>query len=332
MTRHLFMLLCFLLLFAGCEQETGEVWNASLPWSVKEYHTTNAMAFSKAVSDATGGALTIKVFPGAVLGLKGPETLRALEEGLVDMADVPAVQEAGNEPILAIESLPFLVETQDDLRLLYSLSRPRIEADLAEKGLKLLYIVPWPRQNFYTKKKIETLGDLQGLKIRTYDANSSRMVEMLGMAPLQMPSQDVVPALASGVVDAVMTSTTTGAAQQYWEFLPYIYRTNHLWLSNLMTVNLKTWDALPEETRKTVQDLARKMEQDFWRVAREDDAAKLEILVNNGMQVIELNNELRNHMAREVRPMWRAYYDRVDAATRAVLAQFLAETGKDLGP
>jgi len=331
MFHKLTALFAFLIL-AGCDQEGGEVWNASLPWSVKEYHTTNAFDFAEAVSRETGGALEIKVFPGAVLGLKGPETLRALEEGLVDMADVPAVQEAGNEPVLAIESLPFLVDDQQDLRVLYSLSRPKIEADFKAKGLKLLYIVPWPRQNFYTKVKIEAMDDLKAMKIRTYDANSSRMVEMLGMVPLQMPSQDVVPALASGMVDAVMTSTTTGAAQQYWEFLPYIYRTNHLWLSNLMTVNLETWNALPVETRESLEILARDMEQDFWQVAADDDAAKLKILVNNGMEVFELNNELRNQMAREAMPMWRDYHDRVDPDTQAILDQYLSATSRRLGP
>ena len=248
------------------------------------------------------------------------------------MADVPAVQEAGNEPILAIESLPYLIHDQNELRLLYSLSRPVIEADFARKGLKLLYIVPWPRQNIYTREKIETLADLQGLKIRTYDRNSSEMMERLGLVPLQMPSADVVPALASGMVDAVMTSTTTGAAQQYWQFLPYIYRTNHLWLSNLMTVNLESWNALPSETRKTVEDLARELEQEFWQVAAEDDQKKLKILVKNGMQVLELNDQLKIDMKDRVKSMWREYYDRVDDKTRAVLGQFLSLTGKELGP
>lgn len=324
------VLVAFLL--SGCRPEGGEVWNASLPWSVKEYHTTNALHFADAVRRETGNTLDIKVFPGAVLGLKGPETLRALQENLVDMADVPAVQEAGNEPVLAIESLPYLIKTQNDLRLLYSLTRPLIEKEFAKKGLKLLYIVPWPRQNFYTKKKIETLDDLKGMKIRTYDANSSEMVEMLGMVPLQMPSQDVVPALASGMVDAVMTSTTTGAAQQYWEFLPYIYRTNHLWLSNLMTVNLKAWNALPITTRETVNALAHRMEQEFWQVASEDDQKKLKILVKNGIQVIELNEKLRIEMEAKVRPMWWRYYERADAETKAILTQFLTASGRELAP
>lgn len=316
---------------AGCDQQSGQTWNASLPWSIKEYHTTNAFAFADAAREATGGSLEIKVFPGGVLGFKGPETLRALEEGLIDMADVPAVQEAGNEPILAMESLPFLIQTQDELRTLYRLIRPLIEKSFAEQGLKVLYIVPWPRQNIYTKTRVTSLDDLRGMKIRTYDRNSSEMMTLLGLTPLQMPSGDVVPALASGMVDAVMTSTTTAAAQQYWEFLPYIYRTNHLWLSNIMSVRLASWNELSETDKKAIEGLASKMEEEFWKIAREDDLKKLDILIKNGMEVVELNEQLMIDMRKESRPMWDQYSARAGPEIRAILGQFLRLTDKDGG-
>jgi len=321
--------LLLVLLLYGCDRPEGEQWNASLPWSVKEYHTTNAQAFAEAVYEETGGALEIRVFPGAVLGLKGPDTIRALGEGLVDMADVPAVQEAGNMPVLALESLPYLVDNQTELRLLYSFSRAKIERDLADRGLKLLYITPWPRQNIYLKKMVDKLADLKGLKIRTYDRNSSEMMELLGLIPLQMPSQDVVPALASGMVDAVMTSTTTGAAQSYWQFLPYIYRTNHLWLSNIMSVSLGSWNELDQETQNRIEALAAKMEQNFWRVAAEDDLKKLDILIKNGIQVIDISEQLRFEMRSAAIPMWRAYLARIDSETAAILWKYLQATGKD---
>jgi TRAP-type C4-dicarboxylate transport system substrate-binding protein len=318
------------LALAGCDDGDQKTWNASLPWSIKEYHTTNAIDFAAAVNAETGGALEIKVFPGGVLGLRGPDTVRALSEGLVDLASVPAVQEAGNEPVLALESLPFLIQNQEELRLLYSLSRPKIERDLANKGLKVLYIVPWPRQNFYLKTKVSSLEDLRGLKIRTYDRNSSEMMEMFGLVPLQMPSSDVVPALASGMVDAVMTSTTTGAAQGYWEFLPYIYRTNHLWLSNIFAVSLESWNELDEDTQNRIEALATEMEVGFWDIAAKDDLEKLNFLIKNGVEIIEINNNFMNEMRTASRPMWQAYMDRVDDETRAILEEFLRQTGKDL--
>ena len=316
-------------LLGACGREDGQRWNASLPWSQQEYHVANAERFASAVAETTGGKLTISVFPNAVLGLKGPETIRALEEGLVDMAEMPSFQEAGAEPILGLESLPYLVETQAELKLLHALARPAIEAAFARHGLKVLYIVPWPPQNIYTKHPFATLEDVKGVKIRTYDRNTTELMTRLGLTPIQMQSQDVVPALASGVIDAVMTSTTTGAAQRYWEFLPYMTRTNHVWISNVMAVSGKSWAALDADTQTAVERLARAMEREFWQVAAKDDLAKQDVLVGNGMKVMAIGEELLNDMRARAVPMWAAWRARVDPETAAVLDAFLKETGKD---
>ena len=58
---------------------------------------------------ATDGAVEIAVKAGGQLGFKGPEQLRAVRDGLVPMADVLNIQQVGDEPLLGIEGIPFLV-------------------------------------------------------------------------------------------------------------------------------------------------------------------------------------------------------------------------------
>ena len=311
------------LLTASCEPQEGREWDMSLPWSVQEFHTQNALRFAQTVFEETGGALKINVHPGAVLGLKGPESMRALEEGLVQMAEMPAFQQVGEEPLLGLESLPFLVEDQEELRALYDILRPKINRIFAEHGLKIIYIVPWPNQNIYTKIPVHSLADLKGVKIRTYDKNTSELMDRLGLVPVQMPSQDVVPALASGVVNAVMTSTTTGAAQKYWEFLDYIYRTNHVWISNIMAVNLESWNRLDPGVREKIEAIAARLEPEFWAVSRNDDAAKLAILEAGGIMTVVPDPELLEEMRQAARPMWQAFANDVGPEAEEILRAFL---------
>ena len=312
------------LLTASCERQEGREWDMSLPWSVQEFHTQNAIRFAETVFEETGGALKINVHPGAVLGLKGPESMRALEEGLVQMAEMPSFQQVGAEPLLGLESLPFLVEDQSELRALYDILRPQINRLFKKHGLKVVYIVPWPNQNIYTKVPVKTLSDLKGVKIRTYDKNTSELMDRLGLVPVQMPSQDVVPALASGVVDAVMTSTTTGAAQKYWEFLDYIYRTNHLWISNIMAVNLESWNRLDREVREKIEAIAARLEPEFWAVSRHDDAQKLAVLEAGGIKTVVPDPALLKEMRQAARPMWQAFANDVGPEAEEVLQTFLA--------
>ena len=324
----------FLSLSCGlstCGERPDKEWDMSLPSGFSEFHTQNAIKFSEEVFKVTKGKLKINVHPGAILGLKGPESIRALEEGLVDMAEMPTFQQVGVEPLLGLDSLPFLIRDQTDLRVLYSILRPKLEDLYASHNLKIIYMVPWPNQNFYTKIKTDKLSSLIGTKIRTYDRNSSELIERLGLGAVQLPSQDVVTALASGMVDGVMTSTTTGAAQKYWEFLNYIYRTNHLWVSNVMAVNLKSWNKLEPDVQQAVEDVAIKLEPVFWAVSKGDDQAKLKVLVENGIEVIEPSNQMMAEMRALATPMWQDFITRVGPIAQDIIEEYLEKTGQEMG-
>ena len=320
------ILISALLFITSCDDRGTQVWDASLPWSVKEFHTQNAMRFADAVHQATDGQLTIKIHPGGALGLKGPGSLRALSEGIVDMAEMPAFQQVGAEPLLGLDSLPFLVRNHDELAILYKIMQPRLEAVFAKNNIKIIYMVPWPNQNIYTRSEMTSLDDLQGIKIRTYDKNTSELMERLGLAPIQMPSGDVVSALASNVVDAVMTSTTTGAAQNYWDFLSHIHRTNHVWISNFMAVNIKSWNALSPTVQTQVLATAHRLQPDFWEVSKADDLDKLALLVKNGITVVEPSAKLMADMQALARPMWEEYAIRVGDDAREIINTFLLRT------
>jgi TRAP-type C4-dicarboxylate transport system substrate-binding protein len=268
------------------------------------------------------------VHPGGALGIKANESLRAVEEGTVPMAEYAAFQNVGDLPLLGIESLPFLIDDYQQLKVMHSFARPAWEAALAKRGQKVLYVVPWPSQNFFTKKPVKTLDDLKGVRMRTYDRNTAEMVSKLGMVPQQMNNPDIVPALASGRLDAVMTSGTTAAAQKYWEFLKHTYNTNHLWASNLMVINLGAWNKLSPENRAAIEKLAKEMEPEFWRVSEGEHAQRMTQLRQNGMTVDPASKELLERMRTVTRPMWDEFGKASGPEGAKILADYRAKTGK----
>ncbi len=315
---------------AACDQSaSGIQWDLSMPWVPSEFHVTNAHRFAREVYELTDGALTIHVHPSAVLGIKGPETMRVLEEGIVPIADGAGFHQVGREPILGFEALPYLVDDFDELALLYTIIRPAVEAAYARHGLKILYIVPWPNQNFFFNMAISSVEDFVGLTMRSYDKSSTDLVRGLGMTPIQMPSPDVVPALASGAVDAAMTSTTTAAAQKFWEFLSHTFRSNHTWSCNMLTVSERSLGELTPAHQDAIQQLAQNLEPEFWDISRNDDLDKLKVLEANGMITQVPTSELMADMRVQAQPIWRDFFDRVPEA-RPLFEEFAAQTGKSL--
>lgn len=272
------------------------IWDVSIPWGPAEFHTINAVNFAEAVSEATDGAVKMVIHPGGALGIRANESLRAVEDGAVPAAEYALFQNVGDLPILGIESIPFLVSNYGELRRLHDLVRPVWEEQLSKRNQLVLYIVPWPSQNFFTKVPMETAADLEGVRMRVYDANTSKMISNLGMAPQQMNNPDIIPALATGRLDAVMTSGSTAAAQKYWEFLKHTYNTNHLWASNAMAVNMDMWNQVSPENQKIILDLAAKMEPTFWEISEAEHATRMEQLKENGMTVSAPSEELAKLM------------------------------------
>ncbi|MBK5910578.1 hypothetical protein CCR85_03610 [Rhodothalassium salexigens] len=314
----------------GRSESAAVRWDLSLPWSPQSYHVANAERFARRVDRATQGRVRIAVHPGGVLGLKGPESLRALGQGVVQMAEMPGVQQIGTAPLLGLDSLPFLVETQDDLRRLDRLLRPALARTLDAHGVKLLYRVPWPNQNMFFDRPVADLEDLAGLRMRTYDRLSTALVRQLGLIPVQMPLGDVVPALAAGAIDATMTSTSSAAAQRLWAFQNQVLRTNHTWLTNIMAVDRDAWERLSATQRAAIEAAAADLEADFWAEARADDARQLARLVAAGMTVAEPAPAFRATMRAAARPIWRTYLAEMPPApraeARAILDRYLAAT------
>src|SRR5436305_11631230 len=144
-------------------------------WPEGNFHTTNAKKFAEEVGKATGGEVKIPVQAGGSLGFKGPEQLRAVRDGLVPLADILNIQQIGDEPMLGTESIPFLVGSDSELKILHKYLRPEYEAIAAKNNQKVLYMVPWPTQYLHLKVKTDTLDGLKGVKFSVPDTHEQDM-------------------------------------------------------------------------------------------------------------------------------------------------------------
>jgi len=271
-------------------------WDMALAWPDGNFHTKNARTFAQEVAKATEGRVNITVHGGGSLGFKGPEMLSAVRDGLVPIGDIYLSQQVGEEPVLGIESIPYLVSGYDELRKLHEYFRPVVEKVAARHNQKVLYMVPWPAPGIYTKVKATTLKDLSGVKIRTYNKTTTELFNTIGMTAVQLPWGEVVPSLAAGTIDGVTTSASSGVDGKFWEFLKFFYPTGHVWSSDAITVNLDSWNDLSEADRKTIEKLSRDLEPTFWEVSRSEDAEKLKILNSNGLQTGVVTNEMLSAM------------------------------------
>ncbi len=299
-------------LLAGNAMALAETaWDMSVVWPEGNFHTQNAMAFAEAVKEATAGEVVITVHSGGALGIKGPEGMAAVRDGLVPIADVLLNQQVGEAPILGIETLPFLAPTTQDLALLHKFYRPKLEEVAEGMNQKVLYLAPWPGQAVFSPNAITTLEDLNGLTIRVVDANGTSFFEALGATPIQMPWGEVVPSLAAGTIKGVTTSSSSGVDGAFWEFMTNMNTFNWQASSNMVSVNLDAWNALAPEHQAAIEETAARLEGQFWLNSSAEDAKKLALLAENGITITAPTPELKAQLLEKAKPLWDDFKTRV---------------------
>ncbi len=320
--RRLLPVLACAGLLASATAQAQTSWDMSIVWPDGNFHTENAKRFAETVGEVTDGAVEITVHSGGALGIKGPEGLAAVRDGLVPIAEVILNQQTGEEPLFGVESLPYLAPTSQDLALLHKFMRPAFEALAAKHNQKFLYMVPWPGQAVYADREITEMEDLEGLKIRVVDANGHGFFDRLGAAPIQLPWGEVVPALAAGAIDGVTTSSSSGVDGKFWEFMDHMSTFNWQASSNVMTVNLDAWNALAPAHQEAIEAAAERLEGEFWLISRREDAANIQTLKDNGMSVSAPDAELKAELLAVAKPIWEEFAAEVPEA-EAVIDDYL---------
>lgn len=278
------------------------------------FMVANAIKFADEVSTATNGEVTISVKAGGSLGFKGPDQLTAVRDGLVEMADINISQQVGVNPLFGVEGVPFLIDSMDNLKKYHAFVRPAFEQLAADNNQKILYLVPSPAQYVYLNVMVDDLEDFRGIPVRGADKNTVDIVSALGMAGVAMPWGELIPALASGRVKGVATSATSGVDGKFWEFMKYVYPTNHTWGSNMVTMNLDSWNKLTAEQQAAIEEVAARLEPEFWEVSRQGDVNSIKTMTENGMELVTISDELRAAMIERAQQLQVDFVARVPEA------------------
>ena len=319
--RYLVSIIASVALFINVSN-AGEKWDMALAYGAGNFHSANAAEFAKNVSDNSGGKLTIVTHPGGSL-FKGGEIFRAVRTGQTQIGERFMSALGKEDPLLEVDSQPFLATSYDDAMDLYQASKPEIVKGLDSKGLVFLYAVPWPAQGLYSKKEINSVADLKGLKFRAYNSATIRIAELTGMAPTKIEAAEISQAFSTGAVESMITSPTTGKNKKIWENgVKYFYDIAAWFPKNMVIVNKDAWNQLDSATQKLVMMEASKAEKKGWALSKKGNKDDKKALADAGMKVGKVNAELKKHFENVGATMSKEWADRAGSRGQGVLAAY----------
>ncbi|TDK49895.1 C4-dicarboxylate ABC transporter substrate-binding protein [Antarcticimicrobium luteum] len=291
------------------------------PYGDSVFHTQNIQQFATDVASATGGALEITVHSAGSL-YAHPEIKDSVRRGLAPIGEVLMSRLANEDPVFAVDSIPFLASSYAEARALWDASRPLVEQKLAAQGLTLLFAVPWPGQSIYTKAPIDSTEALQGASFRAYNAATERLAQLMGAVPTQVETGDIPTAFATGRVAAMITSPSTGVSSQAWDFTSD-YTDTQAWLpKNMVIVNTKAFEALPEDQRAAIREAASVAETRGWEMSAKETDAKMATLKENGMTVAAPSETLKAQLAGIGKTMTEEWLEKAGEEGQKVIGDY----------
>lgn len=274
------------LVSIGCIFANGQSEKASGPIKLKLAENQSAnnpvsqgmMKFAELVKAKTNGSVEIEVYLDAQLGSEN-ETIDQIQAGTLDFARIntSALSTTANE--VGVFTLPYIFTgTEQKYKVLDGEIGQSINAQLEKKyNMKNLCYLEAGSRNFYsTKKPIQSVADMKGLKVRVQTSEVAiKMVELLGGAATPMSYGEVYQGLQTGVIDAAENDFVSYYTSGHYEVAKYFTLDGHMAPPAALLVSLNTWKKLSVDQQKAVEEAAveaavwqREAMQDFQNESR----------------------------------------------------------------
>jgi TRAP-type C4-dicarboxylate transport system substrate-binding protein len=222
--------------------------------------------------------------------------------------------------------VPFLATSYDEARKLWEASKPLVERKLAEQGLMTLFAVPWPPQGIFASKEINEIADMNGLSWRVYNASTQRIAQIVGAYPITIQAADLKQALATGLINAFMTSGATGYDVKAWESMGYFYDTQAWIPKNVTIVNRAAFGQLDKSTQETMLKVAAAAEARGWWRSQDKTKWYTEQLAAHGMKVLPPSRALKTELQQMGERLTGEWLMRAGADGQAVIEAYRKQT------
>jgi TRAP-type transport system periplasmic protein len=284
---------------------------AAEKWDLYIYNPVSTVAAVKGLNTVieqiereTGGELSIRLHLGGSLPINTTTITQAVSDDVVQMGDDGYF--LGNVPIGGVLRLPMLLRTLADYDKAAAIMNPYLEKAFEKKGLLVLGQYLYPFQVAFSSKKLTSLADIKGQKIRVTSPEQSEFIKRLGGIPVTIGAPQVPSALDRGVVDGVLTASS-GGGNIWKDLLKYNYRIGINYFNSVLIVNkdrfAKLSPDIQSKVRKIVGDnmplITRAMEND------EDDLTKK--FADGGMTVTKEDPQDIEAGTKLISPYWEEW-------------------------
>ena len=239
--------------------------------------------------DISGGKVRLNIYAGGTAGDES-DMVRKMRIGQIHSAALSAEGLSYIDKGIYALSLPMLAKNYRELDWIRSQIEPELRERYRSKGYRVLAWADVGWIYWFSREPARAPADLRRQRIFTWagDAHTPKLWKAAGFQPVSLAAVDVLPALQTGLIDAVDASPLTVASFQWFGVARYMTDLPFAALTGALIITEVAWQRIPEKWRDAFLQAVLRRTQRIHDEIRYSDAAAVEVMKEHGLQVVSV--------------------------------------------
>lgn len=256
-------------------------------------------------SDISHGKVQLRIYAGGVLGDENEMVRKVQRRGLdalaISGAGLPAV-----DPSVEALNIPLLFDSYEELDYVRERIRPRIEARLARRNIKVLSWAEAGWVQFFAREPVRVPADLRRMRLWTSagDPDIERLFKEFGFNVVPLPATDMLTSLQTGLIDAIDVPPLFALIDRSYQVAKYMTDLKWAPLNAATVISMDAWRRIPSRYRTPMLEAAQRIGRELResiRRAGEDAVAEMKA---RGLEVVVLDEAELAEWRREGLAAW----------------------------
>jgi TRAP-type transport system periplasmic protein len=256
------------------------------------YHR-QLMELGEAWRNAQGGNAKYLVYPD---GSQGGETdmvrrmrIGQLQGGLLSVVGLREIEPS----IAALQNMPLMFKSWEEVDFVREKMRASMEKKFLDKGFVVLAWgdAGWVR--FFSKESAVRPDDYKKMKFFAWgsEIEQQEIMKSLGYTPVPLETGDILPAIQTGMINAVPATPYFALATQIYNTATYMLDLNWAPIVGALVVTKKSWDEMTPEAQVIVREAGQKAGAQIRAKARQEVDEAVDAMKKRGLTVNKPNAE-----------------------------------------
>jgi TRAP-type C4-dicarboxylate transport system substrate-binding protein len=239
----------------------------------------------------TGGRVTLKFYPGGVMG-NDAQVLRKVRINQLQGGAFTAGGLGERYPALNLYGIPLLFRSLDEIDAVRKVLDPKLAAGLEKAGFVTFGFIEGGFANLLSNEPIHSVDEMRRKKVWVPEGDDISFMAMqtMGLSPVVLPVTDVLPGLQTGLIEIAFASPVAALVLQWQTKVKYMTDLPISYSMGILAVEKGVFDALSAADQTVVREIMSRYMQQLDKEARDDNRRAAEVLASSGVKSVPVNS------------------------------------------